>query len=286
MIVWKVTPSLLRKVSPECRSAIMDRTRNMRTQTAELKRTNPSYHQYDFLISCPLCRFDRHVSWSSCNTGEGYARACWRCGAVNPKATLDTRLNDSILLDKLSTRLTATNQNDLRTKDLLIEQSLVLIISGLEEFLKDIYLVMMNIKYVHPDQSLTSYFESEVRNDFVNIGKATDRMKEVDIDLRSIAGVQRWKEIQKAGLIRNIIVHNSSRMDKSFISQRKFPPEEFVILGEKFEVGTDLTSFLRGIARQIGREVMRRCEPRMLDYLESRLRTDQGNWEKGRRLMW
>jgi len=101
-----------------------------------------------------------------------------------------------------------------------LEQSLITIATGVEVFLRDIYSTTLNLRYIKKNKTLIHLIYREIRNDFMNIGKAKRKFKnDLGIDLKDIIGEDDLKKLNLMILKRNVIIHNIGNVDNSFLEQ-------------------------------------------------------------------
>lgn len=108
----------------------------------------------------------------------------------------------------------------------ILEQSIVIIATGVEMFFRNIFAIIMNLRYVKTEKSLYQRFYVEGKNEFINIGKAKKKINDdLDVNIKDILGDDNYKKLNLLMLKRNAIVHNSGFVDNSFQSQCGIPCE-------------------------------------------------------------
>ena len=101
----------------------------------------------------------------------------------------------------------------------IFEQSIVIIATGVEIFLRNVYAIMLNMRYIRSNKTLFQRFYNDGKNDFVNIGKAKKKFRDdLNIKIDDILG-NNYNKLKLLMLKRNAIVHNSGFVDNPFKSQ-------------------------------------------------------------------
>jgi hypothetical protein len=200
-----------------------------------LKIENESYPNYSatFLIICPYCKLVRVFFQSSPMLEDIGLESCQKCGAVDPFRNAEKKLdeaNEFVIIASAHER-NILGQSQPEISQLLLRQALIMTISALDELMKDTYIAHMNMKYVKDNEDLSSFFEKEGRNDFVNPGKGLSRLEDAGIDIKIKTGQYR-EFLNNIAHLRHIYVHNSGRADKSFIGQTG----QNVKLGDRIDV--------------------------------------------------
>lgn len=176
-----------------------------------------------FIRLCPYCNKFTLLSIPDKRTSKfGDPKVCVICGETNPFDKILLSSEKSGILYSLSAFCAAGDgtPEDIRNVRTLMEQSIVVMATGLEIFLRDIYSSGMNIKFVKSKHSLFAKFSNESKNDFINIDKTVKKFKTgLDIDLKTVLDEKDIKKINELFLKRNAIVHNNGFADNIFKSQ-------------------------------------------------------------------
>ncbi|PAV09268.1 hypothetical protein [Methanocorpusculum parvum] len=148
-----------------------------------------------------------------------FPNTCVFCGETAPSYKIKQSVKKCQILYDLSLNCSSTdgapknNQNE----RVLLEQCVVILATGIELFLKDTYVLSMNLKYVKPELTLNRKFSRDVKNEFLNIDKAVRIFKdEFEIDLKEILGKETIKKLNLLMSMRNVIVHNNGILDQIF----------------------------------------------------------------------
>lgn len=176
-----------------------------------------------YIRMCPYCNvfYTMYLSTEKINK-KGNPKFCVHCGEPSPFDKFEYSIKKVHTLHKLVLSNEPIEEEIEKTEveRVLLEQCIVIFATGFELFLKDIYVIGMNLKFVKNECSLFSKFYKDVKNEFLNIGKLSRRFKdELDIDIKSLFGKDLYDELNLILLKRNAIVHNNGLVDKTFISQ-------------------------------------------------------------------
>lgn len=181
-----------------------------------------------FCMTCPYCNNLGIISIAKTQTEDTLDPfTCVYCGDTNPHDKLIRGLEKVNMIyqqAKEHNDYTSADPDDLFDhyciERVLIEQCVTLLATSTEIFLKDVYCLLLNIRFVRYEKSLFQRFHSDVRNDFLNIGKAKQMFKkDLDIDLDNEIGKDTLAQMNLLILKRNVIVHNLGRADSIFLSQ-------------------------------------------------------------------
>jgi hypothetical protein len=177
----------------------------------------------NYLRLCPYCNKFSLLSVPDDRINEfGFPKNCVLCGETNPFEKIHISLEKTSILNSLADFCSAGDgsEEDIRNVRTLTEQAIVVMATGLEVFLRDIYSSGMNLKFVKSKHSLFSKFSNESKNDFINIDKTIKKFKTgLDIDLKKVLDEKEIKKINELFLKRNAIVHNNGFVDNIFINQ-------------------------------------------------------------------
>jgi len=175
-----------------------------------------------FFAFCPYCNRTYLLS-----AGTSKARVnknpsvCVYCADMGPYWKFTSSMTKVGKLTSLLDHFEARGQGKKRELGrVILEQSLVMIATVIEVFLRDIYAITLNMRYVKPGTSLVRRFYDDSRNDFANIGKAKAAFKkDLDIDLNKMLSKESRVLLEVLMAKRNTIVHNNGFVDETFIRQ-------------------------------------------------------------------
>jgi hypothetical protein len=113
------------------------------------------------------------------------------------------------------------------TNRVLLEQCIVILATSLEIYLKDVYAITLNLRYVKDGENLSTRFYNDCKNKFVNFERASDLFnKELNINFNELKIFKNKKDnlvkLNMLTLKRNVIVHNAGIADSTFIKQSGF----------------------------------------------------------------
>ena len=142
---------------------------------------------------------------------------CPHCGEPSIDYRFNTGIDKVLKLIQISISISSTDA--LQSK--ILNQSIVTsLCSVYEVYLREFYADILNVKYVRSNRSLYTKFLKDCKNDFLNPGKTTDRLrKELMVDYKQIVGVNAHKALILLSDYRNVIVHNNGICDDAFISK-------------------------------------------------------------------
>lgn len=176
-----------------------------------------------FFRLCPYCnRLGLLSTGGQKNHGFRSPTTCVFCGETNPYEKISASMEKANILYGLSIFCASgdgTDEEEINER-VLLEQTIVILATGLEVFLRDVYSSAMNLKYVKENHTLFDKFSNESKNSFINMGK-TIRLYKIglEIDLKTILSVEEQENIILLFLKRNAIVHNNGVVDQIFFSQ-------------------------------------------------------------------
>jgi len=176
-----------------------------------------------YVILCPYCNslatlISRVVKIDEI---EHSPFACAFCGESPPYNKIVYSVEKAKILYDLCESCSAIDkkQENIQNERVLLEQSIVVLATGIELYFKEIYILSMDLKYVKPEYSLHSKFNRDVKNDFLNIGKTVSMFKtEFNINIKDILGIDIINKLNYLTLLRNVIVHNNGNVDNIFYS--------------------------------------------------------------------
>ena len=155
-----------------------------------------------FIRMCPYCDnlyllSIANLPMSSLKKVED-PRYCVLCGESTPSFKIKLSIEKAYKLYKISTHFLSKHKSDEDKKKqrILIEQSLVILATGIELFFKEMYIIGMDLKYTKNDKTLFIKFSKEAKNEFINIGKINQKYNEdLHLNLKTIFGEQLFKEL-------------------------------------------------------------------------------------------
>lgn len=189
------------------------------------------------------CQYCRKLTSSISVTGEEDVMSfCIWCGEG------DAFFKIGRSIEKVQIIIGILKEGVPRGETILKEQVIVLLATGFEIFMKDVYATLLNIRYVRDHVSLYDRFSSESRNDFVNFGKAIEKFrKDLGIDLKKELTNSERKSMNLLLCKRHVIVHNNGFIDSTFIKQTGLD----LTKGDYVPLGLDEISKFIGIMKKI-----------------------------------
>lgn len=180
-----------------------------------------SHHtKYKFIyFYCPKCKKSGVLVLRTPPFSPDQLKFCCSCGLSNPFYKYEIGKKKIILLLALSDAFKDTSASQI---DYVLNQQIVtLIMSVLESFLRDIYVNILNAKFVESESSLFEKFIRDCKNDFMNPGKTNERFyKELGIHFKESIGRDVFKKLSDLAEYRNVIVHNAGICDQRFLDKR------------------------------------------------------------------
>jgi len=152
-----------------------------------------------FIRMCPYCTVLVAFLCSGIDDNNGRTpHACAHCGETTPYDKCKQSIRKAKILYDLSVSSASKEEpGEKREEDrVLQEQCIVVLASGIEVFLREVYGICMDLAYVKPEFSLYAKFNSGAQNDRVLLGEVVDRFKtELKMDLSEILGTDRIKKL-------------------------------------------------------------------------------------------
>ena len=152
-----------------------------------------------FIRICPYCTVLVAFLRSGIDDNNGLTpQACAHCGETTPYDKYKQSIRKAKILYDLSVSSASKEEpGEKREEDrVLQEQCIVVLASGIEVFLREVYGICMDLAYVKPEFSLYAKFNSGAQNDRVLLGEVVDRFKtELKMDLSEILGTDRIKKL-------------------------------------------------------------------------------------------
>jgi hypothetical protein len=207
-----------------------------------------------------------------------FPNTCVFCGETAPYHKIKQSVKKCQILYDLSKNCSSTdlvpknNQNE----RVLLEQCIVVLATGIELFLKDTYVLSMDLKYVKPEFTLNRKFSRDAKNDFLNVGKTVSKYKdEFGINLKDILSQKTIDTLTLLMSMRNVIVHNNGTIDLIFRnSLSKEVWEKYPIATPISITGNDIIEFINTInivLQKIDAEFDKIIVPEILKRIETNL---------------
>ena len=217
-----------------------------------------------YLAICEYCRVS-HVL-VELNGRAGEPLYCMSCARTSPQRAFQRNLERTDLLISLSSKMrTADNE----AKSILLEQSVVTIITSFEVFLRDIYSLILDHKHVVFGESIYQRIYDSTRNEFLNLGAANARFKkEVGVNLKEELGQANYSFLSSMYSARHIIVHNCSIKDKDYLNQTG---DDFQNLNKKLDVTTEDVHQLTILVKQVAKLSEDKLREHLLDTYSKRI---------------
>lgn len=137
---------------------------------------------------------------------------CSTCGESNIFSTVDSGLEKVYAMIRLCSR-----SEDSFESMVLQHQTMVMIATKVECYLREYYKTFLNLTIVKSGISKVDKFEKECKNDFINLNKTVDRFKkELNINLKELLSQEDRKTLSNLFAYRNVIVHNNGKVDSKF----------------------------------------------------------------------
>lgn len=173
-------------------------------------------HYPVIFFCCPKCKASMIAPMHGFKTAHGL-KYCPHCGEPSIDYRFNTGIDKVFKLIQISMSISSTDA--LQSK--ILNQSIITsLCSVYEVYLREFYADILNIKYVRSSRSLYTKFLKDCKNDFLNPGKTTDRLrKELMVDYKQIVGANAYKALILLSDYRNVIVHNNGICDDTFISK-------------------------------------------------------------------
>jgi len=198
-----------------------------------------------YVILCPYCNNLARLTTGIHKNGDKEVSpfVCAFCGEATPYHKIVYSIKKAQILYDLAVEKNQINKQNARV---LLEQSIVVLATGIELYFKEIYILTMDLKYVKPEYSLHSKFNKDVKNDFLNVGIMVSKFKtDLNIDITKLLGHSNLTKLKNLMLMRNVIVHNNGNVDAPFLNN--IPKDE----KNKYDVGKPVPITERDIAEFI-----------------------------------
>jgi hypothetical protein len=194
---------------------------------------------------CCFCR--REVYFA----GTGLPRYCPGCGRTSPKFAHEAQLERATHLVAFASQNMKNKQRQI--KDVLLEQAVVVVITGLEVLMREVYALVYDHQHVAMGTSIYDDTYAKTRSEFLNLGMASRGLRKVtSLNIKERLPANDYKFLSRMYSARHIIVHNSSSKDRDFLSQTGDPESE---LGRPLMLyNADLRRLIK-LARLIARQI-------------------------------
>jgi uncharacterized protein YbaR (Trm112 family) len=220
-----------------------------------------------WIIVCPYCRTQLFVASSKKEPMN--PRFCAGCGKASPLHAFEANLGKTSQLVILSSKMNRKEEKD--TKNVLLEQALVTVITGLEVLMREVYSLIYDHRHVVIGRSIFYDIYSRTRNEFLNLGSASKWLRKVsDLNLKKEISEGDYKFLSRAFSARHIVVHNCSVKDKDFLSQTGEPDTE---LNKPLKLNVKYLRKLISVSRKLARVVVQELHSVLLQYQHERLDT-------------
>lgn len=219
-----------------------------------------------WILICPYCRADGTLA-----TPQKYKvtpRFCVHCGRTSAFAAFEGNLKKTNQLSVLASKMNRKEERE--TKDVLLEQALVIVITGLEVLMREVYSLIYDHKHVILGQSIFDDVYSRSRNEFLNLGSAARRLRQVtSLGIKDTLSKDRYTFLSRMYSARHIIIHNCSIKDRDFLSQTGDPNSE---LRKPLRLKIPDIHKLISVAREFARTVNQEMRRAMLEFQHERFR--------------
>jgi len=175
-----------------------------------------------YILFCPYCKnHGLFLTYRKPNKNKQEPFQCVFCGETNPEQKISFTLEKSQELLEMAKEI-IKEKNKLRKarKRLLLEQCIVVLTTGVEIYLRDIYATLFNIQFVKEKKSLYEKFYKDTKNNFSNIGNTNKKYKDdLNINLKQIIGQKNFDILRMMQMKRNVIVHNNGNADSAYANE-------------------------------------------------------------------
>jgi len=167
------------------------------------------------LLLCAYCR-QTGRTWTPIERGD--PKYCVFCGRCSPVVSLDKNLQKAESLLELASLSRSVIVEE--AQRVLLEQAIVVVVTGLEIMFREAYCLMRDHKHVIFGDTLFPTLYSESRNEFLNMGITNSKFKkELKYNIEESIGKSTYQTIAAVYFKRHVIVHNASNIDIDYISQ-------------------------------------------------------------------
>lgn len=214
---------------------------------------------------CPYCRSQGYLLVPK--RSKATPRFCIRCGRTSPLDALESSLHKTTQLVILASKM--NRKEERATKDVLLEQALVSVITGLEVLMRETYSLIYDHRHVVMGRPIFEDIYAQMRNEFLNLGSASRWLRKVTgLNIKNELPTDDYNFLSRMYSARHIIVHNSSIKDRDFLSQTGEPDSQ---LNSPLRLKVPDARKLIRISRRLGRQVDQKLRDSVLAYQHDRL---------------
>ena len=183
----------------------------------------PHGQKPDYILSyCPYCK---SITFNAVELDDRYPETCYLCRESDPYFKIGKSIEKAKYLYNLILKDEISTEKPEYFKRIILEQIIVILATGLELFLRDIYSTTLNHRFIKDDKSMFERFFQDSRNKFTNLNSAKGLFsKDLGINLGSMEG-QGFKKLKLLMVSRNAIVHNIGLADVHYIDQSELEIE-------------------------------------------------------------
>ncbi len=168
---------------------------------------------------CCFCRKEVYFA------GTGLPRYCPGCARTSPKLAHKAQLERATHLVALASQNMKDKQRQI--KDVLLEQAVVVVITGLEVLMHEAYSLVYDHQHVTMGTSIYDDTYARTRSEFLNLGMASRGLRKLtSLNIKERLLANDYKFLSRMYSARHIIVHNASSKDRDFLSQTGDPESE------------------------------------------------------------
>lgn len=213
---------------------------------------------------CPYCRGQSFLCASSTLRNP---RFCMSCGKTSPLYALESSLDRTSQLVILASKM--NRKAELSTKEVLLDQSLVTVITALEVLMREVYALIYDHQHVVLGKPVFGDIYARTRNEFLNLGSASKWLSKVtSLKLKESLSEGDYKFLSSMYSARHIIVHNSSTKDKDYLSQTGEPESE---LNKRLKLRVpDIQNLIR-ISKSLAGAIDQELRDAILDFQQEQL---------------
>ena len=166
---------------------------------------------------CPKCKASMIAPMIGGFKAANGLKFCPHCGEPSIDHRFDEGIKKVLNLLRISKEVSSGNPHDSKHLNQCI---LTTLCSVYEVYLREFYADILNAKFVRGEHTLYKKFLKDCKNDFLNPGKTSDRLrKELGVNYKQVVGNDAYKALTVLSDYRNVIVHNNGICDDTFISQ-------------------------------------------------------------------
>lgn len=214
-----------------------------------------------WLLICPFCRNTSYFA------STGAPIFCAYCGRTSPSYSHENNIKKVNQLIILSTIMEKGEQQLL--KQVLLEQAVVAVITGLEVLMRDVYSLIYDHTHILIGRPIYEDIRARSRNEFLNLGSASrGLLKVTNLDIKKELSRNDYKYLSRMYSARHIIVHNSAIKDIEYLNQTGDPKSE---LGQSLKLYIEDLRRLIRLSRFIGMKISKKLQNSILSNHQSAL---------------